>query len=87
VSVTPIAIGAALLLVTLALRSASVNRLVRSRLLTSSVLFGVYALGAALAKYGPLPPDVVAEIRSFDPLLLVFGLATLLRRSSLSTSP
>ena len=72
-----IIVGIALLLVTLALRSASANRLVRSRLLTSCVLFGVYAVAAALAAYGPLPPDVAAQVRSFNPLLLAFGLAIL----------
>ena len=70
-------IGLVLLLVTLALRGASANRLVRSRLLTSCVLFGAYALAAALAAYGPLPADVALQIRSFNPLLIAFGLATL----------
>jgi small-conductance mechanosensitive channel/CRP-like cAMP-binding protein len=55
-----------------------VNRLVRSRLLTSSVLFGAYAAGAALAAYAPLPPDVALQIRTFNPLLLAFAVATLL---------
>lgn len=53
------------------------NRLVRSRLLTSCLLFGTYAIGAALAAYAPLPPDVAAQIRVFNPLLLTFGIATL----------
>lgn len=53
------------------------NRLVRSRLLTSCLLSGTYAIGAALAAYAPLPPGVAAEIRAFDPLLLAFGIATL----------
>ena len=74
---TAIVIGLVLLLVTLALRGASANRLVRSRLLTSCVLFGAYALAAALAAYGPLPADVALQIRSFNPLLIAFGLATL----------
>lgn len=74
---TSILVGLVLLLVTLALRGASANRLVRSRLLTSCLLFGVYAIAAALAAYGPLPPDVAQQLRSFDPLLLVFGLVTL----------
>ena len=64
-------------MVTLALRGASANRLVRSRLVTSCVLFGTYAIAAALAAYGPLPPGVAQQIRSFNPLLLAFGLATL----------
>jgi small-conductance mechanosensitive channel len=78
VPATSIITGVALLLVTLALRSASANRLVRSRLLVSALLFGTYALFAALAAYGPLPPDVAAQVRSFNPLLIVFGLATLI---------
>jgi small-conductance mechanosensitive channel/CRP-like cAMP-binding protein len=78
VSATSIVVGAALLLLTLALRSASVNRLVRSRLLTSCLLFGAYAIAATLAAYGPLPPDVAQQIRSFNPLLLAFGLTTLI---------
>jgi small-conductance mechanosensitive channel/CRP-like cAMP-binding protein len=77
VPATSIIVGIALLLVTLALRGASANRLVRSRLLTSSLLFGTSAAAAALAAYAPLPPDVAQEIRSFNPLLVVFGLATL----------
>jgi small-conductance mechanosensitive channel/CRP-like cAMP-binding protein len=71
-------VGVALLLVSLALRGASANRLVRSRLLTSCLLFATYAIAAALAAYGPLPPNVAQEIRSFNPLLLTFGLAMLI---------
>jgi small-conductance mechanosensitive channel/CRP-like cAMP-binding protein len=77
VAATSIIIGVALLLVTIALRGASANRLVRSRLLTSCLLFGAYAFAAALAAYGPLPPEVAQQIRSFNPLLLAFGLSTL----------
>jgi small-conductance mechanosensitive channel/CRP-like cAMP-binding protein len=77
VPASSIVVGVVLLLVTAALRSASVNRLVRSRLLTSSVLFGAYAIAAALASYGRLPADVAQQIRGFNPLLLAFGLATL----------
>ena len=73
----PIITGIVLLVLTLALRSASVNRLVRSRLLTSSLLFAAYALAAALAAYAPLPAETAGQIRSFIPLLLTFGLATL----------
>jgi small-conductance mechanosensitive channel/CRP-like cAMP-binding protein len=77
VPATSIIVGIALLVVALALRGGSANRLVRSRLLTSCLLFGTYAVAAALAAYGPLPPDVALQIRSFNPLLLAFGLATL----------
>jgi small-conductance mechanosensitive channel/CRP-like cAMP-binding protein len=77
VPASSIVVGLALFLVTLALRSASANRLVRSRLLTSALLFGTYALAGALAAYGPLPPGVAEQIRSFNPLLIALGLATL----------
>jgi small-conductance mechanosensitive channel/CRP-like cAMP-binding protein len=77
VPATSILIGIGLLLLTLALRGASANRLVRSRLLTSCVLFGAYAIAAALVAYAPLPPDAAQQIRSFNPLLIVFGLATM----------
>ena len=73
-----IIVGIALLLVTLALRGASANRLVRSRLTASCLLFGSYAAAAALAAYGPLPPEVAHQIRSFNPLLLALGLAMLI---------
>jgi small-conductance mechanosensitive channel/CRP-like cAMP-binding protein len=69
--------GITLLVIALALRSASVNRLVRSRLLTSCVLFGASTLAAALAAYAPLPLEVARQIRTFDPLVLAFGVATL----------
>jgi small-conductance mechanosensitive channel/CRP-like cAMP-binding protein len=77
VPASSITVGAVLLLVTLVLRSASVNRLVRSRLLTSALLFGTYAVAAGLAGRAPLPPNVADQIRSFNPLLLAFGLALL----------
>ena len=70
-------VGLALLLVTLALRAASVNRHVRSRLLTCALLFGAYTVGALLAAYAPLPADVAPEIRAFSPLLLAFAVAML----------
>jgi small-conductance mechanosensitive channel/CRP-like cAMP-binding protein len=70
-------VGGALLLVTFVLRGTSTNRLVRSRLLTSCLLFVAYAVAAGLATYAPLPPDVAQQIRSFNPLLLAFGLALL----------
>jgi CRP-like cAMP-binding protein len=55
-----------------------VNRLVRSRLRTSSLLFAAYAVGAALIRYAPLPPDAAGHIRTFSPLLLALGVSTLI---------
>jgi CRP-like cAMP-binding protein len=51
---------------------------VQRRLLTSALLFGAYAVGAALLVYAPLPTDVAAQIRAFSPILLAFGIATLI---------
>jgi CRP-like cAMP-binding protein len=64
--------------VTLALRGASGNRLVRARLKASAVLFACYALAGATAAYAPLPADVAALIRTFNPLLVALGLAVLI---------
>ena len=74
---TSIVVGVALLLVTVGIRGASANRFIRSRLLTSCLMFGAYAIAAVLDRYGPLPPEAAAQIRSFNPLLLAFGLSTL----------
>ncbi len=74
---TSIVTGAALLLITLVLRSSNANRHARSRLTTCALLFGAYTIGSVLAAYAPLPPQAALQIREFSPLLLVFGLATL----------
>jgi small-conductance mechanosensitive channel/CRP-like cAMP-binding protein len=68
-------LGGGLLVAALVIRSATISRYVRSRLLISAILFAGYALAAALAAYAPLPPAVVVELRTFSPLLLAFGLA------------
>jgi small-conductance mechanosensitive channel len=59
------------------LRGVSVNRLVRSRLLASALIFGAYAAAGALAAYAPLPPDVAGQIRTLSPLLLAFAASML----------
>src|SRR5437763_919785 len=68
-------LGGGLMIVALLMRSATINRYLRSRLLISALLFAGYALAAALAASAPLPPAVVLELRTFSPLLLAFGLA------------
>ena len=73
-----IVVGLALLLVTLGLLGATTNRLVRNRLLTSCLLLGTYAIAAALAEYGRLPPNVALQIRSLNPLLLALGLSIMI---------
>jgi small-conductance mechanosensitive channel/CRP-like cAMP-binding protein len=68
-------VGAALLVVALVIRSATINRYVRSRLLISAVLFAAYAAASALIAYGRLPTAVVGQLHTAIPLLLAFGLA------------
>jgi len=67
--------GVILVAVALLARGVSVNSYVRSRLWTSSLLFFVYAIAAALVAYGRLPADVAGQIRVVSPLLLAFGVA------------
>jgi small-conductance mechanosensitive channel/CRP-like cAMP-binding protein len=76
--VGPIIVGAVLLALALLARRATVNTYVRSRLWTSSLLFLLYTLAAALAAYGRLPASVAAQIRVATPLLLAFGIANAL---------
>ncbi len=70
--------GAALLLLAIVLRSATVNRYVRSRLLISALLFAAYAAAAASIGYGRLPATVIAQLHTAAPLFLAFGLANAL---------
>src|SRR5437773_1283388 len=74
----PMIIGTALLLIALGIRSATVNRYVRSRLLISALLFGAYAAASALIAYGRLPATVVGQLHTAIPLFLAFGLANAL---------
>src|SRR3954451_24870507 len=71
-------IGAALLVITLVMRGATVNRYVRSRLAISAALFAAYAGAAALIAYGPLPASAVNQLHTATPLFLAFGLANAL---------
>jgi hypothetical protein len=63
-------VGSLLFLITLALRGASVNRFVRSRLTISCALFAIYAADSALVVFGRLPGSVADQIRTANPLLL-----------------
>jgi len=71
-------VGLLLFLITLALRSASVNRFVRSRLTISCALFAMYTAASALVAFGRLPDGVADQIRIANPLLLAFGLSNAL---------
>ncbi|HEY3043609.1 MAG TPA: mechanosensitive ion channel domain-containing protein, partial [Vicinamibacterales bacterium] len=66
-------VGITLLLATLAVRGASVNRHIRRKLAISCVMFAGYIVTAALTLYAPLPPDVRRQIDFIAPLLLAFG--------------
>jgi small-conductance mechanosensitive channel/CRP-like cAMP-binding protein len=68
-------VGVALLLVVLIARTATINRYVRSRLLISALLFGGYAIAAALVAFGRFPAGVATQVQTTSPLLLAFGLA------------
>ncbi len=70
-------VGITLLLLTLALRAASVNRYIRSKLLISCWLFAAHAGVAAMLRYAPLPPDIVRQVGIVHPLLLAFGVVSL----------
>ena len=73
-----IIVGVALLLVALGFLSVSSNRLVRSRLLSSGLLFAAYIVANVLAEYGRLPANIVAQIRVFNPLLAALGASIML---------
>ena len=73
-----LAAGIVLLLGALALRGASANRYIRSKLLISAWMFAAYALAAALAAYAAVPPDAARQIGLVQPLLLAFGVVNAL---------
>ena len=74
----PIIVGAVLLALALLARRATLNSYVRNRLWTSSLLFLLYTIAAALAAYGRLPASVAAQLQVATPLLLAFGIANAL---------
>jgi small-conductance mechanosensitive channel/CRP-like cAMP-binding protein len=76
--VAPMIVGTVLLAIAVIARGATANTYVRSRLWTSSLLFFVYAMAAAVVAYVPLPPGVSGQIRLASPLLLAFGIANAL---------
>jgi small-conductance mechanosensitive channel len=66
--------GIILLVTALALRSATVNRHIRSKLLISCTLFAAYVVATAVSAYAPVSPDLRRQIGILDPLLLAFGI-------------
>jgi len=69
----PLILGLVLFVATLALRSAIRNRHVRGRLLTSAVMFALYAAAVALGEYALLTDQFAVQLRLFEPLLLALG--------------
>jgi small-conductance mechanosensitive channel/CRP-like cAMP-binding protein len=65
--------GFALFAVMLALRAASRNRHVRARLLASAVVSFGYAVLAILLGSGRISPELQAQLRVVQPLLVAFG--------------
>jgi small-conductance mechanosensitive channel/CRP-like cAMP-binding protein len=71
-------VGITVLLATLAVRGASVNRHIRRKLSISGVLFTAYTVAAVLSLYAPLPSDIRRQIDIVAPLLLAFGLVNVI---------
>jgi small-conductance mechanosensitive channel/CRP-like cAMP-binding protein len=66
--------GFALLIVALALRTASSNRHVRGRLLASAAAFAAYLVVAALPAYLAVSPELQRQLDATRPLLIAFGI-------------
>jgi small-conductance mechanosensitive channel len=71
-------VGLALLLTSLGLRQATVNRHLRGRLLLSAALFGAYALAGIALNYLQLDEQAGALIRDLNPLVMAFAVINLL---------
>src|SRR2546427_1909038 len=75
----PMITGLTLLLVTVVLRGATAkNRHIGRKLTVSAVMFGLYAVAALALRYVALDADLQQHIRTFQPLLIVFGVVNLL---------
>ncbi len=73
-----VTVGLVLLLTSLGLRQATINRHIRGRLLLSAGLFGVFAIAAASLDFLPVSPDTRDLLRdSINPLVLVFAVINL----------
>ena len=70
--------GAALLVIALVMRGATLNRYVRSRLAISAALFAAYTAASVLIAYGHLPVAAVGQLHTAIPLFLAFGIANAL---------
>lgn len=71
-------VGFALLLTSLGLRRATINRHIRGRLLLSAILFAVYTLTASALHWLSLPEDTIETLIAINPLLIAFASINLL---------
>ena len=70
-------VGLALLVTSLGLRRATINRHIRGRLLLSAVLFAVYTVSAGSLYWLPVPDDTRQTLDAVNWLLIVFGVVNL----------
>jgi small-conductance mechanosensitive channel/CRP-like cAMP-binding protein len=69
--------GLALLLTSLGLRQATINRHIRGRLLLSAILFAAYTLATVALAYSPLVPETQQLLRDISPLVIAFAVINL----------
>lgn len=70
-------LGFVLLIVAVALRSATPNRYIRGRLLVSTLLFAAQAVAAAVVARGAAAAETVHQLQAIEPLLVSLGLILL----------
>jgi small-conductance mechanosensitive channel/CRP-like cAMP-binding protein len=70
-------VGFALLLASLGLRRATINRHIRGRLLVSATLFAAYTAVAAGLAWFSVPDDTRQTLQAINPLLIVFAVINL----------
>ncbi len=71
-------VGLALLLTSLGLHRATVNRHIRGRLLLSASLFGIFTLASIALHYLPLADDTRRLVLDVNPLVLAFAVINLI---------
>ena len=69
--------GVALLVTSLGLRRATINRHIRGRLLLSAILFAVFTLTAAIRYWLAIPDDLAGTLESINWLVITFAIVNL----------
>jgi small-conductance mechanosensitive channel/CRP-like cAMP-binding protein len=70
--------GVALLLTSLGLRRATVNRHIRGRLLVSAIVLAVYTIASSGLYWFSLPEETIQTLRAINPLLVLFAVINLI---------